>query len=76
MEPIIANVFDSIFNTIEVAKQHDPQPLEVLGAMSLSFFLNMLIGMLYKMTYKGTRYSQDYVHTLVIIGTGMEYLPG
>jgi len=24
---------------------------------------------LYKATYKGTRYSQDYVHTLVIIGT-------
>lgn len=69
MDPVIANVFDSLFNNIEVAKEADPQPLEVLGAMSLSFFLNMLIGMLYKMTYKGTRYSQDYVHTLVIIGT-------
>lgn len=37
--------------------------------MSMSFVLNMLIGALYKYTYKGTRYSQDYVHTLVIIGT-------
>lgn len=46
-----------------------PSALEVLGAMTLSFALNMLIGILYKATYKGTRYSQDYVHTLVIIGT-------
>lgn len=49
--------------------QDAPPPLEVLGAMTLSFALNMLIGILYKATYKGTRYSQDYVHTLVIIGT-------
>jgi len=50
-------------------KSDGPPPLEVLGAMTLSFFLNMIIGQLYKSTYKGTRYSQDYVHTLVIIGT-------
>ena len=37
--------------------------------MALSFFLNMAIGYLYKNTYKGTRYTQDFVHTLVIIGT-------
>ena len=49
--------------------QDAPSALEVLGAMTLSFALNMLIGILYKATYKGTRYSQDYVHTLVIIGT-------
>ena len=46
-----------------------PSPPEVLFAMALSFGLNLLIGTLYKRTYKGTRYSQDYVHTLVIIGT-------
>lgn len=46
-----------------------PTPLEVLGAMCFSFILQLLVGTLYKNTYKGTRYSQDYVHTLIIIGT-------
>jgi uncharacterized membrane protein YhiD involved in acid resistance len=44
-------------------------PIEVLCAIALSFTLNLLIGVVYKSTYRGTRYSQDYVHTLVIIGT-------
>ena len=44
-------------------------PVEVLCALALSFALNMLIGAIYKNTYRGTRYSQDYVHTLVMIGT-------
>jgi len=69
MDPVIANAFDSLFNTMETAREAPPAAPEVLVAMSLSFALNMLIGLLYKMTYKGTRYSQDYVHTLVIIGT-------
>ena len=43
--------------------------MEVLFAMVESFFLNLAIGWLYRSTYRGTRYSQDYVHTLVIIGT-------
>lgn len=46
-----------------------PVATEVLFAMALSFSLNLVIGYLYKSTYKGTRYSQDYVHTLVMIGT-------
>lgn len=46
-----------------------PAPIEVLCALSLSFALNMLIGAVYKGTYRGTRYSQDYVHTLIMIGT-------
>ncbi len=46
-----------------------PGPIEVLCAMTMSFVLNLIIGTLYQHTYKGTRYSQDYVHTLVIIGT-------
>ncbi len=44
-------------------------PIEVLFATLMSFSLNMVIGTVYKSTYRGTRYSQDYVHTLVIIGT-------
>jgi uncharacterized membrane protein YhiD involved in acid resistance len=46
-----------------------PTPIEVLGAMALSLGLNLLIGTVYKSTYRGTRYSQDYVQTLVLIGT-------
>lgn len=46
-----------------------PQPLEVLLAMSLSFALNLFVAILYRSTYRGTRYSQDFVHTIVMIGT-------
>ena len=57
-----ADVFDQF-------GRDQPTPMEVLTAVSLSFVLNMIIGAVYKNTYRGTRYSQDYVHTLVIIGT-------
>ena len=46
-----------------------PQPLEVGGAMLLSFALNLFIATLYRNTYKGTRYSQDFVQALIMIGT-------
>ncbi len=46
-----------------------PEPLEVVGAMLLSFTLNLFIAFLYRSTYKGTRYSQDFVQTLIMIGT-------
>lgn len=46
-----------------------PLPFEVFSAMVLSFVLNLFIAMLYRSTYRGTRYSQDFVHTLVMIGT-------
>jgi uncharacterized membrane protein YhiD involved in acid resistance len=46
-----------------------PHPLEVVGAMILSFLLNLFIAQLYRSTYKGTRYSQDFVQTLIMIGT-------
>ena len=69
MDPVIATAIDSLFDTISQAREVPPQPGEVLAAMAFSFILNMFIGLLYKQTYKGTRYSQDFVHTLVIIGT-------
>jgi hypothetical protein len=46
-----------------------PEPLEVVGALLLSFALNLFIAFLYRSTYKGTRYSQDFVQTLIMIGT-------
>jgi len=45
-----------------------PKPLEIVFAMTVSILLNLVIATLYRKTYKGTRYSQDYVQTLIIIG--------
>ncbi len=44
------------------------KPQEVALAMVISLALNLLIATIYRKTYKGTRYSQDYVQTLIIIG--------
>ncbi len=41
----------------------------MIFALLLSFGLNCLIAALYKRTYRGASYSQDYVHTLLILGT-------
>jgi uncharacterized membrane protein YhiD involved in acid resistance len=48
-----------------------PVPLmgEVLLAIGLSFALQCLISYTYKRTYRGSDYSQDYVHSLIILGT-------
>ena len=45
-----------------------PPPQEVALAMGISLALNLLIATVYRRTYKGTRYSQDYVQTLIMIG--------
>lgn len=61
---------DDFLTSIEEYMSTDmPQPLEVVGAMILSFSLNLFIAQLYRSTYKGTRYSQDFVQTLIMIGT-------
>lgn len=52
----------------ETLAQPHPGTLETIGGMLLSLGLNLLIGAVYKATYRGTRYSQDYVQTLVIMG--------
>ena len=46
-----------------------PGALEIVLAMTLSFLLMCLISAVYKKTYRGSDYSQDYVHTLIILGT-------
>ena len=45
-----------------------PELGEVALAMGISLVLNVFIANIYRLTYKGTRYSQDYVQTLIIIG--------
>lgn len=52
----------------ETIGQDRPTAVEVVWAMGLSLVLNLTIGVVYKATYRGTRYSQDYVQTLVIMG--------
>lgn len=42
---------------------------EIIYAILLCFGLNWLIASLYKQTYRGGDFSQDYVHTLLILGT-------
>ncbi len=46
-----------------------PSALEIIIAVFVSLILNLLVAALYKATYRGKNFSQDYVHTLVIIGT-------
>ena len=42
---------------------------DVAAALSLSFCLSLVIGWVYRATHKGVSYSQQYVHTLVLMGT-------
>jgi len=49
--------------------QREPRMLEIILALMLSFALMCLISAVYKRTYRGSDYSQDYVHTLIILGT-------
>ena len=42
---------------------------EIIFAIALSFSLNLLIATVYKRTYRGGDFSQDYLHSLLILGT-------
>jgi uncharacterized membrane protein YhiD involved in acid resistance len=42
---------------------------DVFGALFLSFALSLVIGWVYRATHRGVSYSQQYVHTLVMMGT-------
>jgi len=41
---------------------------DVVLGLILSFALTSLIGWIYKITHKGSSYTQSYVHTLVLMG--------
>ena len=43
-------------------------PADVIFTLLLSFVLSLLIGWMYKITHRGTSYTQSYVHTLVMMG--------
>src|SRR5690606_5583439 len=61
----LQELFDDIIRADEATSIH---PIEVVFAMIVSLALNLIIATIYRKTYKGTRYSQDYVQTLIIIG--------
>ena len=42
---------------------------DVASALCLSFALALVIAWVYRATHQGVSYSQQYVHTLVMIGT-------
>ena len=60
---------DFLNQVISAPPTTPPAATEILFAIVLSFLLNALVAWTYKRTYRGTRYSQDYVHTLLILGT-------
>jgi hypothetical protein len=48
---------------------HAPPLEEAAFAVLLSFVLQCILALVYKRTYRGGGYTQDYVHTLIILGT-------
>jgi len=61
----LSTILDNLFT----GDATNPSPLEIIVAVAASLILNLIVAALYKKTYRGKNYSQDYVHTLVIIGT-------
>ena len=59
---------EDLFNFSGAPRTGTPGLDEVTLAMAVSLALNLLIATIYRKTYKGTRYSQDYVQTLIMIG--------
>jgi hypothetical protein len=65
-------MFKDISDFLRVVVGYDlpvPPLQEIIIALALSFVLNCLIAAVYKNTYRGNDYSQDYVHALIILGT-------
>jgi uncharacterized membrane protein YhiD involved in acid resistance len=64
------SILDALFPTgkMEKLQNNGPGLFEVVFAMLFSLALNIGIAQVYRKTYRGTRYSQDYVQTLIMIG--------
>lgn len=60
------DIIDRVFGTTAA-----PTPLrahEIVAAILLSFLLTLLIAVVYRTTHRGTFYTQDYVHSLILLG--------
>ncbi len=63
----LTGIVDFFQTTLSFASEQ-PALAEIILAIFLSFFLSSIIAALYKATFKGSKLSQDYVHTLIILG--------
>ena len=64
----MTGIVDFFQNTLDF-KAEDAGLPEILFAIFLAFSLTSMIAAVYRATYRGTKLSQDYVHTLMILGT-------
>jgi hypothetical protein len=48
-----------------------PPWFEIIGAIIQSFVLSCILGAVYRATYRGQGFSQDYIHTLIILSMGV-----
>ncbi len=64
----LTGIVDFFHNTLGF-KSADAGLPEILFAIFLSFILNSTIAAVYRATFRGAKLSQDYVHTLMILGT-------
>jgi hypothetical protein len=65
-------LMNDLFNILQQAigfNQPEPPLQEIIFAIALSFALNLIVALVYQKTYRGGEFSQDYVHTLLILGT-------
>ena len=63
------NELHSFLNQALGLDQSTPPLQEIIFALGLSFLLNLTIAAVYKATYRGSEFSQDFVHMLLILGT-------
>ncbi|MDQ3623340.1 MAG: DUF4956 domain-containing protein [Verrucomicrobiota bacterium] len=63
--------FLELFRGFVGVESEAPQWLEIMAAILQSFLLSAIISAVYKRTYRGQAFSQDYVHTLIILGMGV-----
>jgi uncharacterized membrane protein YhiD involved in acid resistance len=62
------DLFELLTEALGFNQPIPPLP-EIVFAIALSFALNLLVATVYQRTYRGGRFSQEYVHTLLILGT-------
>lgn len=63
------NELHSFLTQVLGLDQSAPPLQEIIFALGLSFLLNLTIAAVYKATYRGSEFSQDFVHMLLILGT-------
>lgn len=66
--PFLQPIVEFFHETLNFKAEQAGLP-EIIFATILSFALTAMIGAVYKATFRGPKLSQDYVHTLMILGT-------